>query len=153
MEMYRDRIEIANSGGLYGKITIDALGRAHPETRNVVLANILELLKVTENRYSGIPTMRTEMRKAGLPEPVFSAVHGEFKVVLKNGYYYEPTDISEAILAFCSVPRSREELIAFTGKSRTYTMSQLVKPLVENGSLKLTLPEKPRSSKQRFVRA
>ena len=37
--MYRDRMEITNSGGLYGKITIDALGKVHPETRNAVLAN------------------------------------------------------------------------------------------------------------------
>ena len=58
--MYRDRMEITNSGGLYGKITIDALGKVHPETRNAALANMLELLKVTENRYSGIPTMRKE---------------------------------------------------------------------------------------------
>ena len=52
IEMYRDRMEIINSGGLYGKITIDALGKVRPETRNAALANILELLNVTENRYS-----------------------------------------------------------------------------------------------------
>ena len=71
IEMYRDRIEIANPGGLYGKIPIDSLGKARPETRNVILANILELLKVTENRYSGIPTMRTECMHAGMSMPDF----------------------------------------------------------------------------------
>ncbi len=87
IEMYRDRMEITNSGGLYGKITIDELGKVRPETRNAVLANILELLKITENRYSGIPTIRMEFRNAGLPEPTFSARHGEFKVVMKNDYF------------------------------------------------------------------
>lgn len=153
IEMYRDRMEITNSGGLYGKLTIDALGKVRPETRNAALANMLELLKVTENRYSGIPTMRTECLNAGLPAPVFSALHGEFKVVLKNGYYAENMSLSEAIVEFCSTPRSRAEIIAFTGKSRTYTMMQLVQPLVDKGSIKLTLPEKPKSSKQRFVKA
>lgn len=43
IEMYRDRMEIKNSGGLYGRIPIDALGKVHPETRNAALANILEL--------------------------------------------------------------------------------------------------------------
>lgn len=153
IEMYRDRMEIINSGGLYGKISIDALGKVRPETRNAALANMLELLKVTENRYSGIPTMRTEFLNAGLPIPVFSAVHGEFKVIMKNGYYSENEDLSDMLVEFCKVPRSRAELISFTGKSRTYTMSQIIQPLVEKGILKLTLPDKPKSSKQRYVKA
>ena len=47
IEMYRDRMEVTNSGGLYGKISIDALGKVHPETRNAALANMLELLNIT----------------------------------------------------------------------------------------------------------
>lgn len=153
IEMYRDRMEVISSGGLYGRISIDALGKVHPETRNAVLANLLELLQVTENRYSGIPTMRTEFVKAGLPAPVFSVSHGEFKVVMKNDYFKENITSEESILDFCAVPRSRSELIAFTGKSRTHTMQNIVEPLVKSGKLNLTLPDKPRSSKQRYVKA
>ena len=153
IEMYRDRMEIINSGGLYGRISIDALGKVHPETRNAVLANILELLKITENRYSGIPTIRREFLDAGLPLPIFSVLHGEFKVVMKNGYSKEPLSISDSIVEFCCIPRTRAELINFTGKSRTYTMMQIVQPLIDSGKLKLTLPEKPKSSKQKFIKA
>lgn len=153
IEMYRDRMEITNSGGLYGKISIDALGKVHPETRNAALANMLELLKITENRYSGIPTMRMEFLNSGLLAPIFSVVHGEFKVVMRNGYNKESQSISDSIVEFCCIPRTRAELIAFTGKSRTYTMIQIVQPLIDSGKLKLTLPEKPRSSKQKFVKA
>lgn len=153
IEMYRDRMEITNSGGLYGKITIDVLGKVHPETRNAALANMLELLKITENRYSGIPTMRMEFLNAGLPAPIFSVIHGEFKVIMKNGYNRESQSISDSIIEFCCTPRTRTELINFTGKSRTYTMSQIVQPLVDSGILKLTLPEKPKSAKQKFVKA
>lgn len=153
IEMYRDRMEIVNSGGLYGKISIGALGKIHPETRNAALANMLELLKITENRYSGIPTMRMEFMNAGLPAPLFSVVHGEFRVIMKNGYGNGAESMSEAILEFCMIPRSRGELITFTGKSRTYTMSQLVQPLVDSGRLKMSIPEKPKSSKQKFYRA
>ena len=153
IEMYRDRMEITNSGGLYGKITIDALGKVHPETRNAVLANMLELLNITENRYSGIPTMRMEFLNAGLPAPVFSVRHGEFKVTMKNGYHTESSSISEAIVEFCSIPRSRAELISFAGKSRNYVMGQIIAPLVESGKLKLTMPDKPKSSNQKYVKA
>lgn len=153
IEMYRDRMEVVSSGGLYGKISIDALGKVRPETRNAVLANILELLKVTENRYSGIPTMRSEFKNAGLPAPVFSVSHGEFSVVMKNNYCKENLSTEEAILEFCTVPRSRAELVEFTGKSRSYTIANLVTPLVNAGKLKQTVPDKPKSSKQRFIKA
>ena len=153
IEMYRDRMEITNSGGLYGKITIDALGKVHPETRNAALANMLELLNITENRYSGIPTMRMEFLNAGLPVPVFSVRHGEFKVIMKNGYHTESASLVDSIIEFCSVPRSRAELISFAGKSRNYVMGQIVAPLVESGRLKLTMPEKPKSSNQKYVKA
>lgn len=153
IEMYRDRMEIINSGGLYGKISVDALGKVRPETRNAILANMLELLKITENRYSGIPTMRTEFLQAGLPAPVFSAVRGEFKVVMRNGYYgYGDMIVAESVVDFCQIPRSRAEIISFTGKSRNYVMGQIVAPLVDSGKLRLTIPEKPKSSLQKFIK-
>lgn len=158
LEMYRDRMEIVNSGGLYGKISIDSLGKVRPETRNPVLANILELLNITENRYSGIPTIRKEFEKAGLPAPIFSVKHGEFKVVFKNNIYknemfHKTGNMQEDIISFCMIPRSRKELIEFTGMSRYYTMTFIIQPLLESGKLRQTLPEKPKSSKQRYVKA
>lgn len=153
IEMYRDRMEVTNSGGLYGKISIDALGKVHPETRNAALANMLELLNITENRYSGIPTMRREFLNAGLPAPNFLVIHGEFKVVMRNGYLNNSGSMEDSILDFCEIPRSRAELIEFTGKSRNYVVKQLIAPLVECGKLKLTIPDKPKSSNQKYVRA
>ena len=153
IEMYRDRMEITNSGGLYGRISVDALGKAHPETRNAALANMLELLKVTENRYSGIPTMLREFANAGLPAPVFSVVHGEFKVVMKNGLFAEAVLVYDSLVEFCSTPRTRSELVAFAGKSKNYVMSQIVGPLVESGKLKMTIPDKPKSRNQKYVKA
>ena len=153
IEMYRDRMEIINSGGLYGKISIDALGKVRPETRNAALANMLELLNVTENRYSGIPTMRSEFANAGLPAPLFSVVHGEFKVVMKNGLFAETMPIGDSLVEFCSTPRTRAEIVAFVGKSKNYVMSQIVAPLVAEGKLKMTMPDKPKSSNQKFVKA
>jgi Predicted transcriptional regulator containing an HTH domain and an uncharacterized domain shared with the mammalian protein Schlafen len=153
IEMYRDRMEITNSGGLYGKIAIDALGKVRPETRNAALANMLELLKITENRYSGIPTMRSECLKIGQPVPIFTCVHGEFKVTMKNGYAAQTESIVDSILGFCDVPRSRQELVDFSGKSRNYIMTQVVLPLVEKGKLKLTIPKKPQSRNQKYIRA
>jgi ATP-dependent DNA helicase RecG len=150
--MFDDRLRVINSGGLYGKISLSNLGKIRPDTRNAVLANILEILKITENRYSGIPTIQREMQDAGLPPAEFSVRHGEFFATLYNSvsqpkYTGKPDDI----LTFCATPRSRAELQEFTGKSHFYTMSHIVQPLIDSGALKLTIPEKPKSSKQRFV--
>ena len=152
VEMYRDRMEIINSGGLYGKISIDALGKVRPETRNAALANMLELLNITENRYSGIPTMRKEFANAGLPAPIFSVVHGEFKVVMKNGLFEKKGSNEESLLDFCSTPRTRAEIVAFVGKSKNHVMAHIVGPLVKENKLRMTIPDKPKSSNQKFVK-
>lgn len=42
--MYSNRIEITNPGGLYGRLTLDQLGNAQPDTRNPVLVTVMETL-------------------------------------------------------------------------------------------------------------
>ena len=156
VEIYRNRIVVRNKGGLYGGGSVDQLGYGRPETRNPVLANIMELLNVTENRYSGIPTIRRELRMANLPDPEFRDVRGEFLTTFRNSKgvqadEIDKTDIRRAIVEFCAEPRSREELTEFAEKSRYFTMSEIVQPLLEQGKLRMTIPEKPKSSKQRYV--
>ena len=156
IEMYRDRMEIVSKGGLYGGGSPKMLGKGRPETRNATLINILELLDVAENRYSGIPTMQREMAEAGLPDPQFEVRRGEFRVIFKNGSEapedkIDKSDIFSAVVQFCSVPRSRAELTSFCGKSRYYTMSAIVQPLIDQGKLRMTIPEKPKSSNQRYM--
>lgn len=157
IEMYRDRLEIKSPGGLYGKISIDSLGKVRPDTRNATLANILELLHVTENRYSGIPTIRREFENAGLPAPVFEVRRGDFIVVFKNNIWRADKksdgNLEEAVLDFCSIPRTRAELERFTGFSRYYMMKEIIMPLLESGKLKMTIPDKPKSKNQKYVRA
>lgn len=82
--IYDDRIEITNPGGLYGRLSINDLGKVHSDIRNPFIASILEKLEITENRYSGIPTIYAEMKKAGLLEPKFESDRGKFKVTLYN---------------------------------------------------------------------
>ena len=56
------------------------------------------------------------------------------------------------LVAFCRIPRSRKEIAAFLGlQSVSYAATQYVLPLVESGKLRLTLPDKPKSTKQKYV--
>ena len=60
--------------------------------------------------------------------------------------------MEESLLEFCEQPRARQEIIDFLGFSRYYAMSKIVQPLLDAGKLALTMPDKPKSSKQRYVR-
>ena len=88
IRMYSNRMEIISPGGIYGRISVDQLGKLQPDTRNPVLAISLEMMGDTENRYSGIPTIRSEMKKYGLREPVFEEKRGAFVVTLYNDFVY-----------------------------------------------------------------
>lgn len=163
--MYTDRMEIINPGGLYGRLTIDQLGNVQPDTRNPALVTAMETLGKTENRYSGIPTIRYSMKKSSLPEPQFINSRGEFKVVLYNGVEaaqdLNPDDdiVSEesdkkGLIEFCSVPRTRAEIIEFLEiSSGQYALRRYLDPLVRSGAIQMTMPDKPSSPKQRFVSA
>ncbi|MEI6578599.1 MAG: ATP-binding protein [Eubacteriales bacterium] len=154
--LFSDRLEVENPGGLYGRITIDNLGKVGADTRNPFIASNLEILINTENRFSGIPTIRNEMKTAGLLPPLFENIRGVFKVTLFNSesaYAYpveEESLTTENILGFCKTPRSREEIAEYLGLSSvTYAMRNIT-PLIENGKIKMIKPETPKSKNQRY---
>jgi len=153
--LFDDRIEVENPGGLYGRGTIDKLGKIGLDTRNPYIAGALEILIDSENRYSGIPTMRREMAAHGLKPPLFESGQGAFKVTLYNEAVADDTNggiSSDAIIAFCKTPRSREELAREFGfHTPSYFLRNYVKPLVARGKLALALPDTPKSKKQRYV--
>ena len=154
--MFEDRIEIHNPGGLYGRITIDQLGKIQPDTRNPLLASVLETLGITENRYSGIPTIRMEMEKYNLRQPEFLDERGSFIVKLykesKNDYEDMSNDEeTNNLIVFCKTPRTRKEICDYLGlNSVTYAIQTYVNPLVEAGVIKLSIPDKPKSPKQLY---
>lgn len=154
--MFEDRMEIRNPGGIYGRIRIDQLGKVQPDTRNPVLAFTLEVLKITENRYSGIPTIRRTMHEYDLLSPEFSEERGSFVVKLynreqtANGSDLNAEEEKDLIL-FCKTPRTRQEICSYLGLgSVSYAVQTRVMPLVEQGILKMTVPDKPKSPKQLY---
>lgn len=156
IRMFSDRIEVENPGGLYGRNRIETLGEFGADTRNPYLANALEIIGLTENRYSGIPTIKHSMEDAGLQPPKFESTRGVFRVTLFNTLPKAKQSLSslqQDILEFCSRPRNRSELEdRFKGNiTIAYLMAKYVYPMVERGLLKLTLPEKPKSKNQQFV--
>lgn len=157
--LYRDRMEVENPGGLYGRITINDLGKVAADTRNPFIAGGLEVMLGTENRFSGIPTVRSEMERAGLKPAVFESRHGIFKVTLYNDpvenvpeTIYVLPDPMRRIVEFCREPRSRIEIAEYMGiETPAYVVRKYLRPLVEMGKLRLTVPDAPKSKRQKYV--
>ena len=159
--MYTDRMEIINPGGLYGRLTIDQLGNIQPDTRNPVLVTAMETLGKTENRYSGIPTIRHAMETMSLPEPLFSDSRGSFTVTLFNQV---PADVDKksektkpeytdekGLVEFCQIPRTRAEIVEYLAlSSGQYALRRYLEPLVRAKVILMTNPDKPRSSNQKY---
>lgn len=159
IDMFTDRMEIHSPGSLYGRMTVDQLGIAKTDIRNPALAVMAESMTEAENRYSGIPTMRNEMKVYGLPEPKFENRRNEFVVTFYNTVEAgtAETDAENGkknLLDFCRTPRTRKEIADFLQvKTAGYAINKYVRPLVEAGTLKMTCPERPKSRTQKYVAA
>lgn len=161
--MYTDRLEIINPGGLYGRLTIDQLGNIQPDTRNPVLVTAMETLGKTENRYSGIPTIRHAMKKLSLPEPQFVDSRGKFTVTMYNKNTAEQAHTEEytllihdekGLIEFCRIARTRAEIIDYLAiPSGQYALRRYLDPLVQTKAILMTMPDKPRSPNQKYIAA
>lgn len=151
--MFENRIEIRNPDGIYGRIRIDQLGKVQSDTRNPIIASELEVLKITENRYSGIPTIRREMKEYDLPEPLFENKRNEFVVTLfnKTENSINNSEDNTDLITFCKTPRTRQEISDYLGlKTTQYVSKNYIQPLVNQGKLKLLDPDKPKSKNQKY---
>lgn len=158
IQMYKDRIEIKNPGGLYGNISVEQLGKSMPDTRNEILANALEILGVTENRYSGIPTINKELKNNGLDNAIFKSENGAFSITIynmscskeKGNKKIKGNNIEKKLIEYLRTPKTRDEIISFTGLSKYYAINVILKSMIDDGKVALTLPNVPKSSKQKY---
>ena len=150
-----------NPGGIYGGQSVEDLGYENLQTRNPTLISILEIQGTVENRHSGIPIIREEMESAGLPAPVFEDRRGMFTVKLYNSSAatqkvppenaLKKTKLTEsALLEFCQVPRTRKQLADHFGRGAGYIVQHYVQPLIDQGKIQRTNPDKPRSKNQQY---
>ena len=160
LTMFEDRLEVESPGTLYGRLTLAMLGKdiSLIDTRNPGLASAMEILSQAENRYSGIPTIRREMERFGLPPPEFQETRTRnFLSILRNTTAIRtqeklPQKSANNLADFCLQPRSREEIATFLGNPNIkHVSAYYIQPLVKKGILALTIPEIPRSRQQRYI--
>ena len=164
LNLYEDRLELINPGGIYGRLSMDELGKAQTDSRNPALVTALEALGKSENRFSGIPTIRRAMAQRHLPDPVFENSISTFKVTLyhtplpapasSQKEELPPAKDEKGLLVFCRTPRSRSDIKEYLKiDSFHYVLQRYLNPLLQSGAIRMTIPEKPRSHKQQYVTA
>ena len=73
--------------------------------------------------------------------------------LLRNDNYHDHFghDMVMMILDFCKEPRAVPEIMEKSGfDSRTSFRRKYLNPLLENGKLKMTLPNKPKNKNQKY---
>lgn len=163
IDLYQDRLEILNPGGLYGNVTTRSLGKTGiSSTRNQHLANLLESTPfgdgsfVAENRGTGYRTIESELADALMPEPIprdsiafFSLTFQRRRVTQSELSMPVGDQVRQAITTILGQQSSvsTTELVHHTGRSRA-TVYKYIRQLLDEGVLEPTEPA--HSTKQRY---
>ena len=136
--------------------------------RNPVIADLFHRMKYMERSGSGLRKIISETEK--LPgytaayKPEFSSTATNFRVIMKNVNYHHGHSIigtahdktydatHDRILTFCIEPHSKSEIAEHCGYKNTKNFTQkYLRPLLNDGTLKMTLPDKPKSKHQKYI--
>jgi ATP-dependent DNA helicase RecG len=94
INIFDDRMEIVSPGSLPPGLTVELLGTISKQ-RNPLTYRLMRDMGLVEGLATGIPRMRSAMRAAGLPEPVFEELAGFLRVTLMNGKGRDETSLNE----------------------------------------------------------
>ncbi|QPK81289.1 putative DNA binding domain-containing protein [Schaalia sp. ZJ405] len=159
INMFVDRLEITNPGGLYGAVTLSNLGTAGlSSTRNQRLATLLETVAlpsggiVAENRGTGIQVIQSSLADALLPPAeirgeltYFTIVFHRRRVAPQERYETAYDKVNAFIHEHSSA--STTELIKATSLSRS-AIQKAINQLIDAGVIEAVEP--PRSPRQRY---
>jgi len=156
VHIYHDRLEIITPGGLPAGMKVEELGRKSVP-RNPLLFGLFYRMNLVEQIGSGIQRIRDLCREHGMAEPKFEVSENWVTVAFpratgdKVGTKLGLSRDQVEILRLCKVEQPIVALMEKVGRTnRTKFRDQVLGALLEQELLEMTIPEKPRSSKQRY---
>ncbi len=169
MIIEKDRVLFENANRSNGFGRIDPL-HFSPYPKNPNIARIFKEIGFADELGSGVRNMYKYYHVYSKQQP--ELIEGDiFKMIIYTGLITPqdtPQDTPQAttqatgqvdgldertirILKFCKTPKSREEIQKFIGiKDREYFRKNILKSLINNNLLQLTVPDKPSSPKQKY---
>lgn len=133
VDIYPNRVEITNPGGLWGGKTIENLADGTSRCRNEALMKLMELVDLpggqgrpAEGNGSGIGLMIREMQSRALEEPRFDPGFDCFTVTLGRGGTEIPEFITWVLdIAGKRLPRHEESLLLSIRRKGAATVDEL----------------------------
>ncbi len=171
IKMFDDHFSVESPGTLPGLVRMNNIREIH-FSRNPKIFEFLHEYDYVKEFGEGIDRMFREMDAAGLPEPEYHTVEFMVYATLKNQKWIKnqrsPQVIPQVtpqvtpqvklpnedkLLNFCAIPRSQIEMLEFLGLSdRKHFRRKYLTPLLNSGKLAMTIPDKPKSRNQKYVR-
>ena len=166
VEIYTNRIEVISPGSLPKGLTLADLGRKSVR-RNALVADLLHRIDFVEKAGTGIRRIRDEARAQDCPEPQFEAnsfvtvtfrpnpeVRAEAEERPMDRFTTEVTmevTMEVRLLQALSGEMTRQDLRDALGlKNDEHFRKTYLSPALDAGLIEMTIPDKPRSSKQRY---
>ena len=159
----KDRMYTENANRSHGHGTLQ-LSSFEPFAKNPPISKVFREIGLADELGSGMRNTYkyTKLYSGGTPEFIEGDI---FRTVIplapiaveKVGPPDRTQDRTQdrtydAILAFCIEPHSKVEILEYCGykSSKKFTQNYL-RPLLNEGKLKMTLPDKPRSRHQKYI--
>ncbi|MBV1756466.1 MAG: putative DNA binding domain-containing protein [Dethiosulfatibacter sp.] len=152
----QNRVYIENSNKSHGNGIIDPENFS-PYPKNPTIAKFFKEIGWVDELGSGVRNIYKYNKIYSGADPEF--IEGDvFKTIIPLTPQATPqaeTDVEdqriESILEFCNEPKSRKEIQEFLKiKDRKYLSNGILNPLIKGDLLKLTMPDKPTSPKQKY---
>lgn len=163
--IFDDMLEITSPGPLPDALPPDALGTGRSEIRNRILAPIFKELKLIEAWGTGIRKMRSETEKYPEIELILQEIGHAFQVqfikkeVQESHVTTQETpqvapQVTPQVLQLLSILKGTEDRDtlqrALGLKARKNFRLLYLVPALDAGLIEMTIPDKPRSSKQKY---
>ena len=171
VQIFSDRIEVSSPGGLPPGMNQSDLGHKSVR-RNPIIADLYHRIGFIEKAGTGIQRMREGARERGYPEPAFNT-DGFFTVTFtpiqtpvedrhqvgnkkalsghQDGTKWVLREEELKLLKNLTKESTLVELLTVTGRSdRSKFRKNVLLPLIQDGLIELTIPDKPRSQHQRY---
>jgi ATP-dependent DNA helicase RecG len=166
VNIWRNKIEILSYPGPLPPVDNSQLKKPRIIARyyrNRRVGDFLKELRLTEGRGTGIPKIRNAMKQNGSLAPTFKTDRGKThflttlpihpKAQIKEDIGVQKLlDNRMKILIFCKTPKSRKEILVHLGlKNYPENYKKHIVPLLKDKLIELTIPDKPRSGRQKYI--